>query len=147
MILQRSGDDFGSACAAAVDHYDHGVLSGSIQRGGLKLTIARYYTPSGRSIQAKGIIPDIEVKRKMVEPVDEGEEKFIKEKDLRNHLGASPVDENVDGESSDSEPAEPSRLKEAQQRVGPLDPDILKKDYQLQRGLDILIGYDILAGQ
>ena len=50
----------------------------------LKLTVARYYTPSGRSIQAEGIIPDIDsgfAKLKKETPVD-----FIKEKDLKNHL-------------------------------------------------------------
>ena len=117
---------------------------------GLKLTIARYYTPSGRSIQAKGIIPDIEVKRKFIEPVEDNEDKFIKEKDLRNHLGASPSsddEEDEGGKSSETAPSQPSRLKEAQQRVGPLSRDVLKQDYQLQRGLDILVGYDILTGK
>jgi carboxyl-terminal processing protease len=45
---------------------------------GLKLTTARYYTPSGRSIQAKGIEPDI--------AVDDGRDARIKEANLDNHL-------------------------------------------------------------
>jgi carboxyl-terminal processing protease len=59
---------------------------------GLKLTIARYYTPSGRSIQAKGIQPDIVVKRRILDKEDMGDisEEFIKEKDLKNHLEAIP---------------------------------------------------------
>ncbi len=52
----------------------------------LKLTVARYYTPSGRSIQAEGIKPDVELKYKLIEKeVSEG--KSIKESDLRHHLG------------------------------------------------------------
>ena len=55
--------------------------------GALKLTTARYYTPSGRSIQAKGITPDIEVGT--VWPVttkDAGKVREIKEQDLENRL-------------------------------------------------------------
>lgn len=49
---------------------------------GLKLTIARYYTPSGRSIQERGIIPDVVVK----EPADGRAEIAPREVDLRNHF-------------------------------------------------------------
>lgn len=54
----------------------------------LKYTIARYYTPSGRSIQAEGIHPDLVVKRRMLdEDSSEGfNAKMIKEEDLQNHL-------------------------------------------------------------
>ncbi len=54
----------------------------------LKLTVARYYTPSGRSIQAKGIKPDIELKYKLIEK-EESKGKAIKESDLRHHLKKS----------------------------------------------------------
>ncbi|MBI5604957.1 MAG: S41 family peptidase [Deltaproteobacteria bacterium] len=55
---------------------------------GIKLTTARYYTPSGRSIQAKGIIPDILIKGKPLkkgEPLEK-EPKFLREKDLERHM-------------------------------------------------------------
>lgn len=55
---------------------------------GLKLTTARYYTPNGRSIQAKGITPDILVKGKLLkkgEPLEK-EPKFLREKDLERHM-------------------------------------------------------------
>jgi len=59
---------------------------------GLKLTIARYYTPSGRSIQAKGIQPDIIIKRRFIdkEDIDDISDRVLKEKDLQNHLEAVP---------------------------------------------------------
>jgi carboxyl-terminal processing protease len=50
----------------------------------LRLTTARYYTPSGRSVQAGGITPDIEVPQ-LTDP-DYKDRKFIREADLRNHL-------------------------------------------------------------
>ncbi len=56
---------------------------------GIKLTTARYYTPSGRSIQAKGITPDILIKgkplRRRGEP-QEKEPKALREKDLERHM-------------------------------------------------------------
>ena len=57
---------------------------------GLKLTIARYYTPNGRSIQAKGIEPDIVLKHKRLDINELPEEGLLKEKDLINHLEAEP---------------------------------------------------------
>jgi len=60
----------------------------------LKYTIARYYTPSGRSIQAEGIHPDLVVKRRMLdENMEAGiDANLIKEEDLENHL--MPEDES-----------------------------------------------------
>ncbi|MGD9122855.1 MAG: S41 family peptidase, partial [Desulfobacterales bacterium] len=57
---------------------------------GVKLTIARYFTPNGRSIQAKGIEPDIVLKHKRIDPSESREEGLLKEKDLANHLEAEP---------------------------------------------------------
>ena len=57
---------------------------------GLKLTIARYYTPNGRSIQAKGIEPDIFLEHRLLDPAESRskEDGLLKEKDLENHLEA-----------------------------------------------------------
>ena len=59
---------------------------------GLKLTIARYYTPNDRSIQAKGIQPDIFLKHRRLDPeeMSRREEGLLKERDLENHLEAEP---------------------------------------------------------
>jgi carboxyl-terminal processing protease len=61
----------------------------------LKLTTARYYTPSGRSIQAEGITPDIELQPLQVEEVEKSIEP-LKEADLTRHL------QNGNGDSHDS---------------------------------------------
>jgi carboxyl-terminal processing protease len=64
---------------------------------GLKLTIARYYTPSGRSIQAKGIEPDIYLNQRRLDPQEtKGRpEELLKERDLMNHLEPESEEENL----------------------------------------------------
>jgi len=107
---------------------------------GLKLTIARYYTPSGRSIQAKGIEPDIILKHKQIKPEDMMEEGLLKEKDLLNHLEAEP-EKNQDSKSN----AEKSKPKTppTEFSVGPLSLEQIQLDNQVMRALEILSSYDI----
>ena len=91
----------------------------------LKLTIAKYYTPDGGSIQARGIIPDIVVE--YVKPVaaDEDKLKQIREKDLKGHIkGEKEEEKEEDGETG----------KEMED---------LKKDNQLKSAIDLLRSWDI----
>jgi carboxyl-terminal processing protease len=128
---------------------------------GLKLTIARYYTPSGRSIQAKGIEPDIVVKQRLDNPpADEVEEAEVKEKDLTNHLEAEPAPPNEAPQSGDRSPRgqhkgapaaphkggakQPEPTVEEDPRQGPLTIEKLQADNQVMRALDVLVGYDLL---
>lgn len=113
---------------------------------GLKLTIARYYTPSGRSIQAKGIEPDIALKFKRIdtEEAAEKEDGFFKEKDLENHLEAEG-----DAPPTPRTPPKPGAerndsIKDAESRVGPLKLETLQTDNQIMRALEILTGFDVL---
>jgi carboxyl-terminal processing protease len=114
---------------------------------GLKLTIARYYTPSGRSIQAKGIQPDIVVKRRILdkEDMDDISEGFIKEKDLKNHLEAIPEKgrgkENKGGEKEKKQNKQ--SIDKAKFMYGQLKPEQLMTDNQVTRALDILLSYEI----
>jgi carboxyl-terminal processing protease len=85
--------------------------------GAIRLTTARYYTPSGSSIQAKGIVPDIEVRQSRVEVIDQGAAR--READLRGRLENEQLEGEVSGESSDEGEAE---------------------DYQLERAIDLLRG-------
>ena len=113
---------------------------------GLKFTIARYYTPSGRSIQAKGIEPDIVVKQRLVDEKEaQEEERFLKEKDLKNHLEAEPKKDKEKKGEDKNEKKERSRRREVS-RLGPLSPESLKTDYQVMRALDILVSYDLFKG-
>lgn len=110
---------------------------------GLKFTIARYYTPNGRSIQAKGIEPDVELKRFVMEP-DENTEIVdlpIKEKDLKNHLEAVPA--------KDKPPRKPSIDKKNEigselddTEYASLKLDKLLEDNQVHQALSILVSYE-----
>jgi carboxyl-terminal processing protease len=112
---------------------------------GLKLTIALYYTPSGRSIQAKGIEPDIVIKRRFIdeEELKNPEANRLKESDLRNHLEGDIEEKKTDSPKKDSNNKKPRQQKELELRHGPLTPEKLKADYQVQRALEILISHDV----
>lgn len=106
---------------------------------GLRLTTARYYTPKGRSIQAKGITPDIVVEQlELPKQAPRRESMFIREKDLENHF------ENTDDtkKTDDKKDAAQETAKDASDNKKHVDP--LKSDYQLMRALDLLKGWEIL---
>lgn len=117
---------------------------------GLKLTIARYYTPSGRSIQAKGIEPDIIVKKRFVDK--EGEDEFAdgltKEKDLENHLDAKPNQrqENQKEPKSKEDNIEKPAVESPDSDLDHLKLERLQLDNQVMRALDILLSYEIFKG-
>ncbi len=98
----------------------------------LKLTTARYFTPSGRSIQASGIVPDI-----IIENIRVNSEKIagagrIKESDLSGHLDNGNKDEKATNEEVDSKP----KKKENK-------PSLAETDYQLYEALNVLKGLTI----
>ena len=97
--------------------------------GAIRLTTARYYTPSGVSIQAKGIEPDIEVALARIEELDQGP---LREEDLRGVLDGS--NENADAKQAGEKEDAPEKAPET-------DPS--KIDYQLARALDLLRGLTI----
>jgi len=114
---------------------------------GLKLTIARYYTPNDRSIQAKGIEPDIYLKLRRLDPAEiaKKDEGLLKERDLENHLEAEPGKEKQQNDQDeDKEKSEQKdRMREAELRIGPLTVETLKFDNQVMRALEMLRGYEI----
>ena len=89
----------------------------------VKITTARYYTPNGRSIQAKGITPDIVVENLQLNALNNNE--TIKESDLTGHL------KNIDKENN---------KKEIQARSKKLD-----NDYQLSEAINLLKGLNVLS--
>ena len=123
---------------------------------GLKLTTARYYTPSGRSIQAKGITPDIVVEfaRKPATPAKEKMPE-IREQDLDGHMegeeasdekehpgGLPPMHPVVPKNPKEGEPKNSRDSKELKGAKG--EQDMLQQDNQLARALDLLKGVKIL---
>jgi len=139
--------------AGAIQDNGRGILlgtqtfgKGSVQTifplkdgSGLRLTTARYFTPSGRSIQAKGIVPDI-----IVKPVRPEEEKEVvaprmpTERDLERHLtepekGAPKEKEKLRKEETKKE--EPKKKEEVKEKK-PIDQ-------QLDRSLELLKSWEI----
>jgi carboxyl-terminal processing protease len=114
---------------------------------GLKFTIARYYTPSGRSIQAKGIKPDIVLKRKTIEETETKEDwediYDVKEKDLKNHLDAEPDKKSEKNSKSGKEEESTSDSNLDDTEFAPLNLKMLMSDNQVSRALDILVSYEI----
>ncbi len=107
--------------------------------GGIKMTTARYYTPSGKSIQAKGIEPDVVIPRAKIEelPVIKGfgegdlpkaiaAEEGKKAKDVKKSKKENPVQKTVQSDEKDADK---------------------KVDYQLERAMDILRGIAIYQKQ
>ena len=93
----------------------------------LRLTIARYYLPSGRTIQAKGVVPDIEVFPGEV-PVDK-DSFSIKEADLKKHLEGEL--QKISGKEVEKEEVDASKKKV-------ISKDDILKDIQLKTALDSL---------
>ncbi len=124
---------FGKGSVQAIENLSDGYA--------LKLTIARYYTPSGRSIQAKGVEPDIVVPLQVLETEKQSTDRMVKEKDLINHLDAEGRGTTSPKESDKTKPAE--ETPPARSRIGTFTAEELLTDSQVRRGLDILVGYDI----
>lgn len=124
--------------AGALQDHKRGVLMGTDSFGkgsvqtvlplnndrALKLTTALYFTPNGRSIQAQGIVPDIEVARAKL--TREQADETIKEADLAGHLG------NGNGGAD-----KPSNGKKKQ------EPRPQDDDYQLSQALNLLKGLNV----
>lgn len=121
-IVAGALQDHGRAILLGTQSFGKGSVQTIVPLGGhgaMKLTTARYYTPSGRSIQAKGIEPDIEVQPARIETLELPQGR--READLRGALdsaeeGMDALREGADGEAESME------------------------DYQLTRALDLLRG-------
>ncbi|MFP4362192.1 MAG: S41 family peptidase [Alphaproteobacteria bacterium] len=91
--------------------------------GAIRLTTARYYTPAGSSIQASGIVPDIEVKQATLDVEEDEDDR--REANLRGRLDNDLVP-NGDGEEERT--------------------DLAERDYQLARAVDLLRGVSLFSG-
>jgi carboxyl-terminal processing protease len=127
----------------------------------IKLTTARYYTPSGRSIQAKGIVPDVPVE----DPNNPSADVGIREADLERHLG-NPLDKEKEkeeakasgetksdskSETAKTEPKSGSEQKSTQAKSESKDKPLAegeeKPDFQLTQAINQLKGLPVLSKQ
>ncbi len=117
----------------------------------LRLTTARYYTPSGRVIQENGITPDIIVEMPLESAKkDDGKKKeseektklrrFLREKDLKKHLKGK---RSFDGVDNGDKPAVEAPEKKKEEANKSLEEE-LKKDHQLMTAISLLEGWDIM---
>ena len=115
---------------------------------GLKITTSRYYTPSGKSIQAKGIVPDV-----MVDDTEEGSPYAalrVREADLGKHLASGQGDEVKDGAREKARDEALKRLEEESRKPNSerRPPEFgSEKDFQLQQALNQLKGRPVLVSK
>jgi carboxyl-terminal processing protease len=107
--------------------------------GAMRLTTARYYTPSGRSIQALGISPDIIVEQPRPAPVDETEEETATPRSLRSE---ADLRGSLDNDSLTED--EIKQLEEDRARAEAA-AELREQDYQLAYAIDILKGLSALG--
>ena len=128
-IVAGALQDHGRAVIMGLQSFGKGSVQTIIplsDESGLRLTTAKYYTPNGTSIQARGIIPDVEVAQSEVKEVKEFS--HFREKDLKNHFDTESDSEHPKKEGASS-----------------LDEETLN-DFQLMRALDLLKGWRIFQG-
>ena len=145
VVLINSGSASASEIVAGAlqDHRRAVILGknsfgkGSVQtiiplgrNGAIKLTTQRYYTPSGTAIQAKGIVPDIEVAQARVEVFEGNARRERHEADLRGAL---------DNDQSSTNKDKPN-AKDGEDKADPAAKTQKRVDYQLARALDLLRG-------
>ena len=110
--------------------------------GAIRLTTARYYTPSGTSIQATGIVPDIQVKQAKVEAITNNTN--ISEAILRGHLVNEQQEKDKAENTADADKTpDTDKPSEKQKPISstklPLGKDLpTDQDYQLSRALDLI---------
>jgi len=106
--------------------------------GAVKLTTARYYTPSGRSIQAEGIAPDVPISRLKLEAAAQSEFGPLKEADLANHLENPTPGMKKEPAKELPLPKEPPKTKEEMEEA------LALQDYPLNEALNLLKGINIV---
>jgi carboxyl-terminal processing protease len=147
VVLVNAGTASGSEIVAGALQ-DHGRAlivgttsfgKGSVQTiipldngGGIRLTTAKYYTPKGRSIQAKGIEPDVRVEDNLEARPESKKVRFMREKDLENHF------ENAEGGPA---PEEVQEEKPKEEKTATED------DPPLSRAIELLKTWEVFKGK
>ena len=150
VVLVNAGSASASEIVAgALQDHKRGIImgqktfgKGSVQTvlpisnaAALKLTTARYFTPSGRSIQVSGIEPDVVITRVKVESLEEEETHIITEENLNRHLDNNTQDDTQQ-ETTNGDEETAAQIKAR-----------LLEDYALQQALNVLKSLQILTAE
>lgn len=103
------------------------------QGDAVKLTTARYYTPNGRSIQAKGIEPDIKLSRLKIELLEDSGFEPVTEAQLSGHLENDDKDEKKAKQDNKDKPL--------------TSEDLARRDYHLYEALNLLKGLQVISSR
>lgn len=120
------------------------------EKTAVKLTTARYFTPSGRSIQAEGIVPDIEIKPLKVEETKDTGEDFdpLSEADLSKHLSnPNEADKGKTEEKAKQEETAKESISPDASKIADAKTPLAEDDYQLFEALNILKGMDLVLNR
>jgi carboxyl-terminal processing protease len=129
-IVAGALQDHKRAVIVGTQSFGKGSVQSVLPIGGnkaIKLTTARYFTPSGRSIQAQGIRPDVYVEQSEVTTYAQS---YYKESDLPGHLS----------NGNDDEEEKSKKTNEADHQVS---DDLLSKDFQLYQAYTLLKGWSV----
>ncbi len=151
IVLVNGGSASASEIVAgALQDHDRAIImgertfgKGSVQtilpmndKAALKLTTARYFTPSGRSIQASGIEPDIIIENIRIDSTATNSSARIKESDLTGHLDNGMKEDEKDNTKK-------SKETKAKKKEKNNEPSLAETDYQLYEALNVLKGLAI----
>ncbi|MBT6825934.1 MAG: peptidase S41, partial [Rhodospirillales bacterium] len=147
-IVSGALQDHGRAIVMGTQSFGKGLVQTIIplgKHGAMRLTTARYYTPSGRDIQKIGIEPDIIVEQARLESVSTGTRR--READLRGALdNAGGTDAGGTDENGDTpEDSEVDQSTDQDTEASAPKENDTPEDYQLSRALDLLKGYELFS--
>lgn len=145
-IVAGALQDNKRAVIMGTQSFGKGSVQTILQLGGgtaIKLTTARYYTPSGRSIQAKGIVPDVVVE----DPTSAGQDTAfrLREADLEHHLvNDRQPEEKAGADQKATQPKTTPRQPAGKQEIVEFGA---RNDYQLNQAVTLLKGMNIMQGR
>lgn len=150
VLINHGSASASEIVAGAIQDNGRGIIMGSQSFGkgsvqqqkplgdgtAIHVTIARYYTPNGTSIQNTGITPDVEVLQSKVEPIEKRESSFS-EASFKNSL------KNETAKKKEKKESDKTVDKDDDRDLTPAEKDA--RDYQLQRGMEMVIAMAKMA--
>lgn len=142
-IVAGALQDNGRAVIAGRTSFGKGSVQSVIplnNGAAIKLTTARYFTPSGRSIQAEGIVPDVKIEQLKVDLMDKALER-VKEADLNRHLSNAKIKEDKPAKDADKNNADAASTLQTKEKE---EESLVMKDYELYEALNLLKAMTVL---